>query len=65
MVCGSDAHYWRDVGKVPVALRMIESSGIPKDRVINASERGFYAFIEKRKGERSQAATASSAQQRA
>lgn len=65
VVCGSDAHYWRDVGKVPVALRMIESAGIPKDRVINASERGFYAFIEKRKGERSQAATASSAQQRA
>ncbi len=56
VVCGSDAHYWRDVGNVPLALDLIKAAGIPKDRVINASEDGFYAFMERRTRERAQTA---------
>lgn len=52
VVCGSDAHYWRDVGNVPVALAVIKAAGIPEDHVINASERRFLDFIELRKASR-------------
>ncbi len=52
VVCGSDAHYWRDVGNVPAALAVIKAAGIREDHVINASERGFYAFLESRKAAR-------------
>lgn len=56
VVCGSDAHYWRDVGKVPLALDLIKAAHIPSDRVINSSEQGFYAFMERRKRDRNQTA---------
>ncbi len=52
VVCGSDAHYWRDVGNVPLALDLIKAAGIPKDRVVNASVDGFHAFIDRRTRER-------------
>jgi len=57
VVCGSDAHYWRDVGNVPTALAVIKAAGIPEDHVVNASTRRFADFIEKRKHEREQAAS--------
>jgi putative hydrolase len=56
VVCGSDAHYWRDVGNVAVALGVIQAAGIREDRVVNASERGFAAFTERRKAARIAAA---------
>ncbi len=52
VVCGSDAHYWRDVGNVPSALRLIQEAGIPKDHVLNASVKGFTEFLERRKAVR-------------
>jgi putative hydrolase len=52
VVCGSDAHYWRDVGNVPVALSVIKAAGIPEERVVNASVEGFLGFLEGRKRER-------------
>jgi putative hydrolase len=55
VVCGSDAHYWKDVGNVAVAIRVIEAAGIPKERVVNASLSGFLAFMGGRKAERLEA----------
>jgi putative hydrolase len=52
VVCGSDAHYWRDVGNVSTALDVIEAAGIRKDHVVNASVRGFDEFIGMRKAAR-------------
>ncbi len=52
VVCGSDAHYWRDVGKVATALAVIKAAGIQEDHVVNATERGFIAFLEGRKAAR-------------
>ncbi len=57
VVCGSDAHYWRDVGKVPLALAVIKAAGIREEQVINASERGFMNFIAGRKSARITAAS--------
>lgn len=58
VVCGSDAHYWRDVGNVALALDLIKAAGIARDHVINASERVFYTFMERRTSERAQTAPA-------
>lgn len=52
VVCGSDAHYWRDVGNVSSALRLIQEAGIPKDYVVNASVRRFDEFLKRRKAVR-------------
>jgi len=57
VICGSDAHYWRDVGNVAKALKVIEAAGIREDHVLNASERGFITFLEGRKVARIAAAT--------
>ena len=56
VVCASDAHYWRDVGSVPLALSVMEHAGITRDKVINASVESFEAFIDARKKARSMAA---------
>ncbi len=49
VLCASDAHYWRDVGNVPVALSVIRKAGIAEDRVLNASVERFMDFIAGRK----------------
>lgn len=56
VVCGSDAHYWRDVGSFDAAIRLMEAAGIPESQVLNSSEERFMAFIERRKAERVEAA---------
>ena len=56
VVCGSDAHYWRDVGRVPLALRVIEDALIPRDKVVNTSVEGFETFLDARKKARALAA---------
>jgi len=55
VVCGSDAHYWRDVGNFASAQEVIEAAGIPEESVVNASEERFMAFVERRKAERAAA----------
>jgi len=52
VLCASDAHYWRDVGNVPVALSVIKKAGIAEDRVLNASVERFMGYIDGRKLER-------------
>jgi putative hydrolase len=47
--CGSDAHYWRDVGSVKIALKVINDEKIHPDQVINSSFERFIAFSQQRK----------------
>ncbi|MBU0927679.1 MAG: phosphatase [Spirochaetes bacterium] len=56
VVCGSDAHYWRDVGNLSKAVAVIEAAGIPEEQVLNASVDRFLSFCERRKRERAEAA---------
>lgn len=55
VVCASDAHYWRDVGNVSLALNLIKKAGIDNEKVINSSVQGFEAFIAARKETREKA----------
>jgi putative hydrolase len=52
VVCGSDAHYWADVGRFDTALAAIEKGGVPAERVINATKASFEAFMERRRAEK-------------
>jgi putative hydrolase len=52
VVCGSDAHYWEDVGRLERAVELIAEAGVPKDCVINASRSSFEAFIRRRSAEK-------------
>jgi putative hydrolase len=52
VVCGSDAHYWEDVGRVDIALDLIERSGIGKRQLINATTASFEAFLARRAAEK-------------
>lgn len=52
VVCASDAHYWEDVGRVDIALGLIERSGIRKEQLINATTASFEAFIARRAAEK-------------
>ncbi len=58
VVCGSDSHYWRDVGRLDEAKRLLKEARVPRELVVNATVRSFEAFIARRKAERRAAADA-------
>jgi len=45
VVCGSDAHYWGDVGRFDTALSVITKAGIDQKQLVNADKQRFDAFI--------------------
>jgi putative hydrolase len=47
--CGSDAHYWEDVGNFTKARALLEETGVPAELIINSSLARFRAFSEKRR----------------
>jgi putative hydrolase len=47
--CGSDAHYWEDVGNFSGARSLLKEEGVPKSLVINSSLKSFLDFSEKRR----------------
>jgi putative hydrolase len=47
--CGSDAHYWEDVGNFSKARALLEEEGVPPSLVINSSLKSFLNFSEKRR----------------
>lgn len=61
VVCGSDAHYWRDVGQLDEVIALIKEARIPQRLVVNATVESFEAFIEKRTGYRRAAVKAKAA----
>jgi len=52
VVCGSDAHYWSDVGRFDLALAVMKDAQVPRELVINASSASFEAFLRKRASEK-------------
>jgi putative hydrolase len=52
VVCGSDAHYWSDVGRFDMALAIIKDAQVPRELVINASSASFEAFLLRRASEK-------------
>ncbi len=56
VVCGSDAHYWRDVGRFGTAVKLMRQAGVDGKQVVNASAKRFEAFMERRSAERRAAA---------
>jgi putative hydrolase len=48
VVCGSDAHWSGDVGRLEGALALVKSAGIPAVLVVNSSRASFERFIEER-----------------
>lgn len=56
IVCGSDAHYWQDVGRFDSVLALLKEIRFPKELVLNADLKTFDAFIAGRKTARAEAA---------
>lgn len=52
MVVGSDAHYWRDVGRFGNVHTLLKNAAVPKHLVINSSVSAFENFIARRKAAR-------------
>jgi putative hydrolase len=48
VVCGSDAHYWSDVGGFDQARALLKEAHVPRELVINATSASFEAFLERR-----------------
>jgi putative hydrolase len=52
VACGSDAHYWKDVGRLADALALIKDAKIPRELVVNATVSSFESFIGRRRAEK-------------
>jgi putative hydrolase len=52
IVCGSDAHFSGDVGRLSAAKAVLKEAGVPRELVANASLRSFDAFLERGKAAR-------------
>jgi putative hydrolase len=52
VVCGSDAHYWSDVGRVDLALALLKETGVKREQLINATTASFEAFLARRASEK-------------
>lgn len=52
VVCGSDAHYWADAGRLDTALDTLRRAGVPEDLIVNARTDRFEAFISRRRAEK-------------
>jgi putative hydrolase len=50
--CGSDAHYWADVGNFNTARTVIAGAGISEGLLINSTMESFTEFYRRRKTER-------------
>ena len=52
VVCGSDAHYWGDVGRLDRAIALLREARVPRELVINATTASFDAFVSRRAAEK-------------
>ena len=52
VVCGSDAHYWADVGRLDTAVDHLRRGGVPEALVQNARVERFEAFVARRRTEK-------------
>ncbi|HOX13301.1 MAG TPA: phosphatase [Spirochaetia bacterium] len=52
VVCGSDAHYWADAGRLDTAVDTLDRAGVPEALVVNARTDRFEAFVARRRAEK-------------
>ena len=52
VVCGSDAHFRYDVGRLDAAIAVLKKAGVPRRLVVNATVRSFEEFIARRSAAR-------------
>lgn len=52
IVIGSDAHYWRDLGRFDDAIALAKKAGITESYVLNSSVERFEDYLEKRRAEK-------------
>ncbi len=52
VVCGSDAHYWGDVGRLDQAIALLKEARVPRSLVVNATKASFEAFLQRRAAEK-------------
>lgn len=52
VVCGSDAHWWRDVGRFDKVLELFKEIRMPPGLVLNSSEASFDGFLAERQAAR-------------
>jgi putative hydrolase len=52
VVCGSDAHFWGDVGRLDTAVAVIKEARVPRGLVVNATVASFEAFVGRRAAEK-------------
>jgi len=50
MVCGSDAHFWEDVGRLDTAKAHLLKADAPASLVVNSTVKGFETFLIRRRG---------------
>lgn len=50
--CGSDAHYWEDVGRFETAIAVLTEAEVSESRIINSTMDGFTCFYKRRRAER-------------
>lgn len=50
MVCGSDAHFWEDVGRLDTAQSHLLKVDAPASLVVNSTVQGFETFLIRRRG---------------
>ncbi|HET7838404.1 MAG TPA: phosphatase [Rectinemataceae bacterium] len=55
VVCGSDAHFWTDVGRFDKVMELFREIRMPAELVINSSERSFDSFLARRRADRAPA----------
>jgi putative hydrolase len=55
IVCGSDSHYWEDVGRLDKAIALLKELRMPRGQIINATTASFEAFLARRKAEKQEA----------
>jgi len=60
IVCGSDAHYWEDVGRFDEVQALLEEAQAPEALVLNSSMERFEAFVAARRAARHAAYVAES-----
>lgn len=52
LVCGSDAHYWEDVGRFEEVKAVLKAAGAPETLILNSSLDRFQTFVAARKAAR-------------
>jgi putative hydrolase len=59
IVCGSDAHFSGDIGRLGEAIAALKEAGVPRELVVNSTLRSFEAFLSERRAARAASVPAS------